>query len=162
MVLPKDGQEVLGQVVARKRDVEGYPIGKSNSNPILDTRLYQVRFSDGNVAEYSANVISKCIYSQVDSEGRQYVLQDEILDYKRTGDEVDESQILQVSHNGNIHKRRTTKGWKICVKWKDGSTSCESLKDMKESYPIQVAEFALSRGLGDLPAFQWWVKDTFK
>lgn len=63
VLLPKDGQEVLGQVVARKRDADGNPIGRGNSNPILDTRLYEVKFSDGNVAEYSANVIAKCIYS---------------------------------------------------------------------------------------------------
>ena len=27
------------------------------------------------------------------------------------------------------------------------------LKDMKESYAIEVAEFALARGIGKLPAF---------
>jgi hypothetical protein len=60
--LPKDGTEVLGQVISRKRDVVGNPIGKSNVNPILDTRLYQVMFPDGIVAEYSANVIAECLY----------------------------------------------------------------------------------------------------
>jgi ribosomal protein L15 len=81
VLLPKDGQEVLGQVVARKRDADGNPIGRGNSNPILDTRLYEVKFSNGNVAEYSANVIAECTYSQVDNKGRQYVLMDDIIDY---------------------------------------------------------------------------------
>jgi hypothetical protein len=44
--LPKDGAEVIGTVVTRKKDCDGNPIGKSNSNPILDTRLYQVIFPD--------------------------------------------------------------------------------------------------------------------
>ena len=26
----------------------------------------------------------------------------------------------------------TTKGWMLCVQWKDKSTSCEKLSDMKE------------------------------
>jgi hypothetical protein len=61
VLIPKDGHEILNQVIWRKRDSEGNPIGKGNSNPILDTRLYQVMFPDGNVAEYSANVITECI-----------------------------------------------------------------------------------------------------
>jgi hypothetical protein len=157
--LPKDGTEVLGQVISRKRDVVGNPIGKSNVNPILDTRLYQVMFPDGNVAEYSANVIAEYLYSQVDNEGRQYLLLDEIIDFKKTEDAFDDYNILQLSHNGNVHPIRTTIGWKLCGKWKDGSTSWENLKDLKESYPVQVAEYAISRGLNE---FRWWVKDTLK
>jgi hypothetical protein len=121
-----------------------------------------VVFSVGHVAEYSANVIAECLYSQVDHEGRQHMLLDEITDWKRTNEALDVNEILQVSHNGNLHSRRTTKGWKLCTKWKDGSTSWEPLKDMKESYPVQVAEFAISQGLGDLPAFKWWDKDPLK
>jgi len=160
--LPKNGEEVLGKVVGRKRDHDGNPIGKANTNPILDTRLYQVVFPDGETAEYSANIIAECIYSQVDDEGNQFLLLDEIIDWKKTMDAVPDEDILQISHNGNIHKRRTTKGWKLCVKWKDGSTSWEPLKDLKQAYPVQVAEFAISHDLQDLPAFRWWVKDTLK
>lgn len=160
--LPKNGEEVLAKVVGRKRDHDGNPIGKANANPILDTRLYQVIFPDGETSEYSANVIAECLYSQVDSEGRQFLLLDELVDWKRTDDAIEDEEILQVSHNGNLHKRRTTKGWKLCVKWKDGSTSWEPLKDLKEAYPVQVAEFAIQQGLQELPAFRWWVKDTLK
>jgi hypothetical protein len=48
-------------------------------------------------------------------------------------------------------------GWKLCVKWKDGTTSWEQLADLKESYPIKVAEFAVSRDIHDKVAFAWWV-----
>lgn len=161
VLIPKDSHEVLGQVISRKRDTEGNPIGKGNSNPILDTRLYQVMFPDGSVAEYSANVIAECIYAQVDDEGRQYMLMDEIVDWKKTDEALLEA-IPQVSHNGNVHPQRTTKGIKLCVKWKDGSTSWEALKDLKESYPLQVAEFALSQQLTKLPAFSWWVNEMLK
>jgi len=160
--LPKNGQEILGKAIARKRDHDGNPIDKAHSNPILDTRQYQVIFPDGETAEYSANVIAECLYSQVDNEGNHFLLLDEILDWKRMDDAAKDEKILQVSHNGNIHRRRTTRGWKLCVKWKEGSTSWEPLKDLKEAYPIQVAEFALQQGIQDLPAFRWWVKDTLK
>ena len=49
--LPRNGQEILGQVVSRKRDQDGNPIGRANSNPIMDTRIYQVVFPDGDTAE---------------------------------------------------------------------------------------------------------------
>lgn len=45
--LPKNGEEIIGKVVGRKRDHDGNPIGKANNNPILDTRLYQVVFPEG-------------------------------------------------------------------------------------------------------------------
>jgi hypothetical protein len=70
--LPRNGKEILGQVVSRKRDQDGNPIGRGNSNPTMDTRIYQVVFPDGDTAEYSANVIAECIYSQVDNEGSTF------------------------------------------------------------------------------------------
>jgi hypothetical protein len=65
--LPRNGQDVLGQVVSRKRDQDGNPVGRSNANPIMDTRIYQVVFPNGDTVEYSANVIAECLYSQVDN-----------------------------------------------------------------------------------------------
>ena len=141
--LPKDGQEVIAKFIARKHDHDGNPIGKSNSNPISDTRLYQVIFPDGETAEYSTNVIAKCLYLQVVDEGNQFLLMDEIIDWLQTDEAVKDEDIFQVSHNGNIHKRQTTKGWKLCMRWKDQSTSWEPLKDLKQSFPVQVAEFAV-------------------
>eukprot|EP00957_Ditylum_brightwellii_P101684 7749296-Ditylum_brightwellii.AAC.1 len=34
-------------VVSWKRDANGIPIGLANNNPLLDTRMYDVRFNDG-------------------------------------------------------------------------------------------------------------------
>jgi hypothetical protein len=39
--------------------------------------------------------------------------------------------------------RRSTKGWKLCVTWRDGSTSWEPLYRLKESNPVNVAEYAV-------------------
>jgi hypothetical protein len=162
IVVPKGDQHVLGTVIGRKHDIHGNPIGKANSNPIFDTRIYQVQLPDGHVEEFTANVIAECLYSQVDDEGRQYVILDDIIDYKVTDESLAEEEKFQISSNGNIHHRRTTKGWKLCVLWKDGSTSWEALKDMKEAFPIQVAEFAVSQGIQDRLAFRWWVPTTLR
>jgi hypothetical protein len=162
VILPSKDSQMLGAVTARKRDIHGNPVRVSNKNPILDTRIYEVTFPDGHSAKYAANIIAECIYLQVDSEGNQYVLLDEIVDWKQTDEATYNHNILQISHNGNLHPRRMTKGYYLCVKWKDGSTSWEHLKDLKESYPVQVAEFAISNGIQDLPGFRWWVPSTTK
>jgi len=162
VILPSQDGQLLGTVTSRKRDLQGNPVGVSNKNPILDTRIYEVTFPDGHTAEFSANVIAECLYSQVDPEGRAYSIFEEIVDWRKTKDAIEDHDIFQVSHNGNIHRRRTTKGYQLCVRWADGSTSWEALKDMKETYPTQVADFAVAQQLEDLPAFRWWVPQTLK
>ena len=34
--------------------------------------------------------------------------------------------------------------------------------DMKESYPIEVAEYATALGIQDEPAFAWWTNDVLQ
>ena len=60
-----------GSVRRRKRDMEGNTIGRANSNPILDTRTYEVEFEDGSMITYSAKVIAENIYSKCDEEGQK-------------------------------------------------------------------------------------------
>jgi Reverse transcriptase (RNA-dependent DNA polymerase) len=58
--------------------------------------------------------------------------------------------------------RKTTIGWTICVQWKNGETSWERLADLKESNPLEVAEYAVSQGIDHEPAFSWWVPHVLK
>ena len=46
--------------------------------------------------------------------------------------------------------------------WKDGSTSWERLADLKESYPIELAEYAVQQGIDHEPAFAWWAPYVLK
>ena len=34
----------------------------------------------------------------------------------------------------------------------------EKLKDIKDSYPVQLAEYAVENRVSEEPAFAWWVK----
>merc|ERR1712107_143636 len=56
----------------------------------------------------------------------------------------------------------TTKGWHVNIQWKDGSTTWIKLKDVKDSYPVELAEFAKENGISEEPAFAWWVPFTLK
>ena len=48
------------------------------------------------------------------------------------------------------------------VLWKDGMSDWVSLQDMKESFPIQTAEYAVVNKIVEEPAFAWWIKDILK
>jgi hypothetical protein len=63
---------------------------------------------------------------------------------------------MYIKHGSNNKVRKTTKGWHLCVECKDGTTSWELLADLKESNPVEVAEYAATKILLNTPAFIWW------
>jgi hypothetical protein len=128
-----------------------------HTNPLLNTRLYEVTFADGTVQDYTANKIAEAMYAEVDEEGNKYLLLDAIIDHRRDKTAMDKADMWITSYNGNKQLRRTTQGWKLCVQWKDGSTSWETLANLKSSHPIQTAEYAVQRKIDSEPAFRWWV-----
>jgi hypothetical protein len=67
-----------------------------------------------------------------------------------------------VRAKGRTYLRRSTIGWQLCCQWKDGSTSWTNLSDLKESHPIEVAEFAKIIGIDHEPASNWWVPHVLK
>ena len=63
---------------------------------------------------------------------------------------------------GQRRLRKTTAGWDLLVHWKDESESWVKLSDMKESHPVEMAEFAKAKGIQGQPAFCWWVPYTLR
>lgn len=155
------GEWKEGTVIARKRDEDGNLIGKSNKNVVLDTSLYDVKFDDGLIEAVSANAIAENIYARIDEEGNVHELFEEIIDHKKMDDALsgDEGFIFV---NGQKRMRKTTQGWKICVRWKDGSSSWFPLSAVKESNPVELAEYAIANKIAAEPAFTWWVPYTLK
>ena len=82
MLLPRGDQMARGYVEARSRDANENVMGRSHTNPILDTRMYQVEFAGGEVTELTANVITESMYAQCNSEGNDYLLLDVLVDYQ--------------------------------------------------------------------------------
>ncbi|MGH3054925.1 MAG: hypothetical protein ACRDL7_08110, partial [Gaiellaceae bacterium] len=48
------------------------------------------------------------------------------------------------------------------MEWKDGSTSWLSLKQLKETNPVKVAQYAVNNCIDAEPAFDWWVRELLK
>ncbi len=163
LALPRDGAEVqFGRVVKRLRDKDGLPIGTAHDNPILDTRMYEVEFQDGHKASLAANAIAENLFAQIDDEGNRHILFEEIVDHRTNGKQVLQQDAFIVNRSGTQRRRETTVGWELLVRWKDGSTTWIALKDLKESYPVQLAEYAVQARIAEEPAFGWWVPYTLK
>jgi hypothetical protein len=106
--MPRDGETLSGVVTRRKRGADNVPIGKRHSNPLLDTREYEVEFPDGSLDTYTANMIAENLYSQVDTQGRQYQVMDEITDHRTNGHAVSVDDAFITDKYGNKHRRKTT------------------------------------------------------
>ena len=152
----------FARVRKRLRDANGIPIGVANDNPLLDTRIYEVEYLDGYKASLSANEIAQNLFAQVDEEGNRYVLFDSIIDHRKTSEALNKEDAFIKSNSGGRRRKETTKGWEILVQWKDGSSTWETLKDMKNCYPIQTAEYSQQANINNEPAFAWWTHHVLK
>ena len=163
LVLPRDSEgPEFARVTKRLRDANGIPIGTADDNPILDSRVYDVEFADGYKASLTANAIAENLFSQVDDEGNRFVMLDSIVDHRVNGEELQKDHAFIISSNGGKRRKETTTGWEILLQWKDGSTTWETLKDVKECYPVQLAEYSHHRTISEEPAFAWWVPHVLK
>jgi hypothetical protein len=157
LLLDMGGKPLQARVIkSRSRGPDGEKVGKYHQNPIFDTRAYLVELAD--VDEYMANVIVENLYSQVDDEGHSHLLMKEITDHRKDRTALDQQNGFTMSRNGNRVTKRTTKGWQHLVEWRDGSTHWISLTDLKDSSPLEVAEYAVANKIDHEPAYAWWIQ----
>ena len=153
-LLPPQGEEKrLDKVIKRSVNSDGKVIGNYNELPVLNTMLYDVQFPDCSIKPYSENLIAKNILIQADSDGLHHQLLEGILDPFKDKRAIEKKYKYFVTKRGRQSMRQTTVGWKFNVKWRDGTTMWLSLKDIKESNPIEVAEYVTARNIQDEPAF---------
>ena len=88
------------RVTKRLRDANSIPIGTAHDNPILDTRMYEVKFMDGEKSSLSANYIAENLFVQIDDGGNRRVLLNEIIDHRTTGHQVMQQDAFIMAKNG--------------------------------------------------------------
>jgi hypothetical protein len=94
------------------------------------------------------------MYDQCDIEGRRHNLMEGIIDHGTDGHAVALDD-MYIKYGTNKKVRKTTKGWNLSVEWKDGTTIWERLADLKESNPVEFAEYAATKSLLDTADFFW-------
>ena len=85
----------------------------------------------------------------------------EVTDHKIYGSAITKVVGLIKSSNGKLHQW-TTHGWKILLEWKDVLFYWVPLKELKQSNPVELAEYDVINEISDEPSFIWWVKETFR
>ena len=115
-----------------KRDHKGNFIRRSNANSILDTQEYEMKFEDGDVTKLTANAIAESMYAMCDKNGNHILLFDAIVDHKKNDNAITRSEQKFVEFRWKQQYKRSTKGWEVCVRWKNGSTTWENISDVKE------------------------------
>ena len=121
------------------------PLGKADKNPILDTRVYNIEFSDGENAKLRASIITECMYAQCDIEGNQCRLMDHIVDHRKDNNVVYKDN-QDVTVNGKGYRKKATRGWQLCIEWKDKSTTWGRLCDKKSHTTLKLLNMQ-----------SWWV-----
>ena len=101
------------------------------------------------------------MYAQCDPDRNQYILFDSLIDFRHSTTALCYDD-QKVTTDGRTHYRRSTAGWQLCCQWKDGSTSWYKLSDLKESHPIETAEYAVTQGLDGELVFNWRVPHVIK
>jgi len=142
------------RVTNRALGPNGTVAGTYDENTCLNTMIYKVEFPNGQLKEYAANVIAKNMLTQVNSDSYSLTMMEAITDYQKD-DAIAIPKIDKylTTASGQKRLRKTAVGWSLLVKWADGSESWIPLKDLKESHPIETAEFAKARSIVDEPAF---------
>lgn len=160
--LPQQHEMRRAKVLRRSRNSEGEHVGNFHENPLLNSTVYDVEFLDGEVQQVGANITAQHMFEQVDDDGYTHSVVDTILDYRTDGTEVQSTSQFLRTKSGQLRQRKSTVGWELYVQMKDGTKDWIPLSILKESNPIEVAEFATSRQIEKEPAFSYWVPHVLK
>lgn len=111
-----DGEMVTSEVTQRAEDPDGQIRGEYDHNPMLNSCIYEVEFTDGSAREYSANVIAENMLALVDEEGHSLTMMNAIADHEVDQDvAIEKDEAIIWSKNGSKRLRKTTTGWKCLV-----------------------------------------------
>ena len=152
----------MAKFIRRSIDMNGNIIGNLDNNRSLNSLVYDVEFTGGAIKQYFANVIAENILSQVNSNGCHTQELEHIVLHERMGNDFSCKDTYITTKRGDRKLRQSTIGWNFLCKFKDGSNRWVSLKVLKESHPIEVAEYVTVLNLETAPALTWWVPYAIK
>jgi len=99
--------------------------------PSYDEEVYIVQYEDGTTSTVNPSTIAAAVANTVDNTGYEWLTFDSIINHY-------DSQVV--------------------LRWKDGTTSIVPIQEAKESYPLQLAQYAQDTGVIDDPPFRTWAR----
>ena len=124
--------------------------------------MHDVEFPDGAMKQYAANDIAENLLSQVNSNGCHTQELEQILIHEIMGNDFLCKDDYITTKKGFRNIPQITIGWKFLCDFKDGSNRWVYLKVVKESHPMEVAEYVTAPNLETEPVFTWWVPYNLK
>jgi hypothetical protein len=74
---------------------------------------------------------------------------EEIIDHKKNASAISITDGFTTSHNGNPVPKKMTRGWQLLCQWKDRSSRWVPLVELKQSNPIELAEYAIANQINE-------------
>ena len=67
------------------------------------------------------------------------------MDHRRSNDALSKEEGWNILPNGHQRRKVTTKGWEMLIQWEGGDESWIPMNVVKESNPIELAEYSVRR-----------------
>ena len=115
VLLPQGEDSATYMVLGRHITIYGEVIGHFDPNPVFNSIIYNVEFSDGAVKQYGANLIVQSIYSIVDKDGCSQLVLDFIMDHATDDRTVTKADKYIMTGKGRRRIRKITTGWKLLI-----------------------------------------------
>jgi hypothetical protein len=144
ILLPYGDDMEMGKVIGRTLGDHGSTMGSYDDNPLLNSMIYDVEFPDGNINEFASNMLAENMFSQVNPYGYNTIVLKEIIDCRKDDSVPLEDKYL-TTRSGQGRFRKTAQGWELLVAWKDDNESWVRFATLKDSFPVELAEFAKAR-----------------
>ena len=145
----------------RNQNSDGELIRCFNANPTLDKKLYEAVLLSEKGVEVSANQVDKYILTLNDAESNKFIKLRDILDHGSNYKSIWKEYGFVHSPNTSLEESNITKGWYLQVEWVDWTNKSEIIANLKESYPMQVAEHSKSDDLINDSSFSRWCPTYF-
>ena len=162
VLLPRVEYYQRATISHRKCNSSGETVVRINANSFLDNRVYESDFPDGEGVEILDNTVATNLFDDFLYDGHNSMLFRSLLYHKSDMTVVQRDGAFVKRNGSNSGRENTTRGWKIIFEWFDGTMTWEKLSDLKEFYPVQVAEYASGNGIIDEPSFAWWARYILK
>ena len=127
--LQDDNEIIYGKVKKLSPNPDGQTADSYDEKSMLNSIIYEFKFEDRHVKEYSANTIAENMLTQVYSYGFTLTMMEEIIEYRKDAETaVTKNNMYIVTKCGQKNIFKTTVIWQLQVQWRDQYESCIHFK----------------------------------
>ena len=120
--------------------------------------MYEVEYNDSNTASFAANLIAENLFTQVYQAGNRFTILDSITRTRKDGTQVLHQDAFMHTPNKSEHNKSMAYLYTL----ERRQHHLEHTEESKDSYPVQMDEFAVENCISEELVFVLWVKYMLK